>query len=74
MLNNLELTFDAEKIGLQTMQFAIHQGMPFYGYFMNKDYDLSLVLTSGWCMKYAINIEDLFKVQFISFHKHHKNL
>jgi len=54
------------------MEKSITENLPFYCFFVKEDYDLSVILSSGWCMKYSINIEDFFKVQFLQYLKHHK--
>ena len=42
---------------------CIYQSLPFFGYI--NDFSLSVVLASGWCLKYALSIEDVVKAEFL---------
>ena len=68
-LESLIYTFDAEKITEINEFRSIQRNLSFCGFFGKNDLSLSLVLESGWFMKYHISIESLFKQQFLEFLK-----
>lgn len=61
-LPSLIYTFDSDKALEVTNLRSIQKNLSFCGFFGPNDFTLSVVLESGYFMKYEVSIEDLFKL------------